>query len=197
MSTGPRSLAKRFDTFSKRTNCGPRMRMSLGISKNRLDLVPVMPAWLPPIEMSWQGNPPARRLTGASSCPVSFVASSCFGTAGQFWESESRQNLSISTCQRQVMPARSSPRSMPPHPANREPKVILPVVCGTYSILSSVCLCGYRERRVTYSINGLSSGGSLRGSLLSTVHIRSRTRLVSGVSASASASAVTWRVERR
>lgn len=113
-------------TFSTTTKRGRSTRTHRANSTQRPDCSPVMPARLPALLMSWQGNPPQITSTLHSSIgPGGNVrTSSCRTTAGQCFASTRRQNLSISTCHLQTTPARSNPRSKPPMPANREPKVI-------------------------------------------------------------------------
>lgn len=63
------------------------------------------------------------RSTGASPDPIS-CTSSKWGTSGQCLRSTARHCGSSSTLQVGVTPARSSARSKPPTPANREPNRI-------------------------------------------------------------------------
>jgi hypothetical protein len=109
-------------TFSTKTHVGltrRTTRMNSGQSQRSSASPSLRPATL----TGWQGNPPQRRSTGASSSPVSVVMSPYLGTSGQCFVKTRRHHSSISTCQRTSIPARSSPRSIPPIPENREPTV--------------------------------------------------------------------------
>src|SRR5262245_12190121 len=63
------------------------------------------------------------------------------GTSGQCSARTRRQKGSISTCHLHSHPARSSPRSSPPIPAKREPKVGRSVCSGCPSL---------RDRRLSF-----------------------------------------------
>lgn len=123
-STVPRPRDRRPVTFSTRTHRGSRSRMIRSISDQRPDRVPsAIPVPRPARDTSWHGKPPAMRSTGRSSVAPTRRTSTCRGTSGQCFSRTRLANGSHSTCQAQVIPARSSPRSSPPIPANSDPKV--------------------------------------------------------------------------
>jgi hypothetical protein len=74
---------------------------------------------------SWQGSPPAMMSTRHASIDSGgkVRTSSHRRTLGQCLASTFLRNSLISTCQAQCNPALSNPRSIPPHAANKLPKV--------------------------------------------------------------------------
>lgn len=115
-------------TFSTIVNRGRKTRMTRCISTQSPlpSSLPTIPALKPSDEMSTHGNPPQIKSTrkSPSACGNSLMSLNR-GMSGQCFASTDRANGSISTCQRHAMPARSSPRSNPPMPANRLPKFML------------------------------------------------------------------------
>jgi hypothetical protein len=109
-------------TFSSKTPRGRRTlmhRSRCGHSHLSSSCAFRRPAWL----TGWHGNPAAMTSTAGVSAPM-LATSSHTGTSGPCfastrWQYGSRsQNQWVLKC-----PVRSSPRSMPPIPANREPTV--------------------------------------------------------------------------
>lgn len=113
------------ETFSTTTYRGRRSRTMRANSNQRPDLSPASPAPLPAKLMSWHGNPPAMTSTLQSSSPLggNVFTSSWRRTSGQCFASTRRAKGSISTCHLHWRPDLSSPKSMPPIPANRLPNV--------------------------------------------------------------------------
>jgi len=70
----------------------------------------------------WQGYPPQTRSTVGTVRQSMSLMSPRFGVAGQCFLSTREPYGLISDCHRQVMPARSSPRSRPPMPEKSDPK---------------------------------------------------------------------------
>ena len=70
-------------TFSQTTNAGWRMRIASRISTQRFDLEPsVIPASLPAVDTSWQGDPPPMMWTPGTLAQSTLVMSPRFGTPG-------------------------------------------------------------------------------------------------------------------
>jgi hypothetical protein len=111
-------------TFSTSTNRGCSSQMIRKYSDQRPERAPVIPSCLPALEMSWQGNPPQMRSTSERLCRPTSRTSRNRGTSGQCLARTLVAYSLISTCHEHFIPARSSPKSIPPIPANREPNVI-------------------------------------------------------------------------
>ncbi len=109
-------------TFSPSTQVGRSSSTILKYSGQRLRSSSV-PRRFPARLYGWQGNPPQIRSTGWRFWAPHSRTSRNRSTLGQCLSSTLLQNSSISICHSHFIPARSRPRSKPPIPANRLPKV--------------------------------------------------------------------------
>lgn len=144
------------EEFSTRTIEGLISQMILKYSPHNPLRSPCNPRLVPMGETSWQGNPPAMTSTAVRLYAPTVRTSANLGTLGQCLVRTLLAYSSISTCHAHFIPARSSPKSIPPIPENKLPKVTL-LTGGDITFIApergNRC-CGYSNVRAAPSERG-------------------------------------------